>query len=66
MKTVIIANLQLLPTLLVFSDIPLTGAAYLAALVCASKRGKRLGRLWLSYYRQVLSLENLLLKGGAR
>jgi len=61
MKTIIIANLLLLPTLLVFSDIPLAGAAYLAALVCASKRSKRLGRLWLSYYHKIITAERLLL-----
>lgn len=59
MKTAIMAN-----TVLLLAS-PIAGAAFMGAVVGASKRNPRLRGLWVRYYRQVSRWERSLLKGGS-
>lgn len=66
METTIIANALLFVALALLFINSWLGVAFLGALVYASKRSRKLGRLWVRYYRIVSRWENLLLKGGTR
>lgn len=65
MKTAIMANTVLLAFLVLLLASPIAGAAFMGAVVSASKRNPRLRGLWVRYYRQVTRWEYRLLKGGA-
>lgn len=62
MKTTITANALLLALFALLFTEPLLGAAYLATILYMSKKHRKFGMLWVRYYRQVLTWENILLK----
>lgn len=62
MKTLVLSGVLLSPTLLIASNIPAVGVAYLCLLVYASKHNQRLGRFWLRAYKETLRLEDKIFK----
>lgn len=60
MKTAILANLLLLPLVLLFTSIPVAGVAYLVMLAYVSRTNKNVKHLWLRYYHEILKVENNL------
>lgn len=57
MKTAIIANALLLFSLGALFFAPAIGCLLTALLVAASKRNRKLGRLWLRYYKEIINIE---------